>query len=163
MPEQAGLPQGAPDLIEPLVGFRNWRVEGDALASPYTPVVWREAVMCARCLHGGGHRAPHPSCGCGLSAYREPQTRFATVNFRGVCGIVSLWGRVQAHTDHVRAEYARIEALALYAGWSGRQRSAVTSIARQLGADLVDLWEQRGAADAYGTALRPLPASAIVP
>lgn len=87
----------------------------------------------------------------------------ATVDFRGVSGIVSLWGRLQAHRDHVRAEYARVEALALYAGWSGRQRAAVTSIARQLGADLVDLWEQRNAADAYGTALRPLSGSATVP
>ena len=163
MPEQAGPSHRAPDLIEPLVGFRNWLVEGDALVSPYTPVVWREAVMCARCLGGGGHRAPHPSCGCGLSAYREPQARFATVNFRGVSGIVSLWGRVQAHADHVRAEYARVEALALYSGWSGRQRAAVTSIARELDADLVDLWEQRDAADAYGTALRPPSGSAIAP
>jgi hypothetical protein len=163
MTESTELAEGAPDLIEPLVGFRSWRVERGALVSTYTPVVWREAVMCAQCLAGRGHRAPHPSCGCGLSAYREPPTRFATVDFRGVSGIVSLWGRLQAHRDHVRAEYARVEALALYAGWSGRQRAAVTSIARQLGADLVDLWGQRKAADAYGTALRPLSGSATVP
>jgi hypothetical protein len=163
MTEPTGLAADVPDLIEPLVGYRNWRVQRGALVSLYTPVVWREAVMCARCLAGRAHRAPHPSCACGLSAYREPQTRFATVDFRGASGIVSLWGRVQAHSDHVRAEYARVEALALYEGWSGRQRSAVTSIARELGADLVDLSEQRDAADAYGTALRPPSGSAIVP
>jgi hypothetical protein len=161
MPEQAGLPERAPDLIEPIVGFRNWRLEGEALVSPYTPVVWREAVMCARCLRGGGHRAPHQSCGCGLSAYRVPQRRFATVDFRGVSGIVSLWGRVQVHSDHIRAEYARIEALALYAGWSERQRAAVTSIARALDVDLVDLQQQREAAPSYGTPLEAAPGSAF--
>jgi hypothetical protein len=163
MPEPSRLPEPAPDLIEPLVGFRNWRVDGDVLVSPYTPVAWREAVMCARCLDDGHHRAPHPSCGCGLSAYREPQTRFATVDFRGVSGIVSLWGHVEAHADHVRAEYARVEALALYTGWSERQRTAVRSIASDLGADLVDLWGLREAASAYGVPLSVAPGAALAP
>jgi hypothetical protein len=162
MPDPHGEAEGAPDFIEPLVGFRNWRVDGDLLVSPYTPVVWREAVMCASCL-GEGHRAPHPSCGCGLSAYREPQTRFATTDFRGVSGIVSLWGRVEVHADHVRAEYARVEALAVYSGWSERHRAAVTSIAAQLGADLVDLWRQREAAGAYGVPLSTAPGAALAP
>lgn len=52
--------------------------------------------------------------GCGQSAYREPQTRFAAVDFRGVSGIVSLRGRVQAHSDQVRAEHARVEAAHAY-------------------------------------------------
>jgi hypothetical protein len=163
MSERSGPPEHAPDLIEPLVGFRNWRVDGDALVSPYTPVAWREAVMCARCLADGHHRAPHPSCGCGLSAYREPQTRFAIVDFRGVCGIVSLWGHVEAHADHVRAEYARVEALALYRGWSERQRAAVRAIAGDLRADLVDLWGQREAAAAYGVPLSVVPGAALAP
>jgi hypothetical protein len=159
MTEPTELAEGVPDLIEPLVGFRDWRVERGGLVSKYTPVVWREAVMCARCLAGRGHRAPHPSCGCGVSAYREPQTRFATVDFRGVSGIVSLWGRVQLHTDYVRAEYARIEALAVYAGWGERQRAAVTSIARELRVDIVDLSEQQEAAHAYGAALEVVSGS----
>jgi hypothetical protein len=163
MTEPPELGDGVPDLIEPLVGFRNWRVDCGALVSPYTPVVWREAIMCARCLAGGEHPVPHPSCGCGLSAYREPQTRFATVDFRGVSGIVSLWGRVQAHRHYVRAQYARVEALALYAGWSRRQRAAVESIAQELEADMVDLSEQRHAADAYGMALQAASGSAIAP
>jgi hypothetical protein len=144
----------APDLIEPVVGFRNWRVIDGALTSPYAGTVWHEALICARCL-GGAHPAPDPDCDCGVSAYHEPQLRFSTVDFRGVSGIVTLWGRVELHPDRMRAEYARVEALALYGRWSARQRSAVTAIARRLGTDLVDLREQAEAAAAYGAAVPP--------
>jgi hypothetical protein len=144
----------APDLIEPIVGFRNWRVVDGALTSPYSGAEWHESLMCARCLVAS-HAAPHPGCDCGVSAYHEPQLRFSTVDFRGVSGIVTLWGRVEVHDDRMRAEFARIEALALYSRWSARQRTAVTTLARQLGVDLVDLREQAEAAAAYGAALPP--------
>jgi hypothetical protein len=144
----------APDLIEPIVGFRNWRVIDGVLTSPYAGSEWHEPLMCGRCLVRG-HPAPQPDCDCGVSAYHEPQLRFSTVDFRGVSGIVTLWGRVEVHEDRMRAEFARIEALALYGRWSARQRGAVTTIARQLGVDLVDVHEQAAAAAAYGAALPP--------
>lgn len=148
----------APDLIEPLVGFRNWRVIDGSLTSPHTGVAWHEPILCARCLsEPERHRAPEPGCDCGVSAYHDPQERFSTVDFRGVSGIVSLWGRVELHDDRVRAEFARVEALATYSRWSGRQRQAVADVAAELGADLVDLHEQADAAELYGAAVAPAP------
>ncbi len=149
----------APDLIEPLVGFRNWRVIDGVLSSPYAPLTWREPVACARCLREA-HRAPAPGCDCGISAYHEPDLRFSSVDFRGVSGIVSVWGQVEVHEDRLRAEYARVEALAMHPRWSNRQRHAVTAVAAELGAELVDLREQGEAARSYGAVVAPalLPA-----
>jgi hypothetical protein len=159
---EAAVPaEHAPDLIEPLVGFRNWRVIDGVLSSPYAPLAWREPVVCARCLREPeSHRAPAPGCDCGISAYHEPDLRFASVDFRGVSGIVSLWGCVEIHDDRMRAEYARVEALAMHPRWSTRMRHAVTAVAAELGAELVDLREQHEAASAYGALAPPalLPA-----
>jgi hypothetical protein len=150
----------APDLIEPVAAFRNWRVIDGALTSPYSGTTWDEPVLCARCLRFPDHAAPDPSCDCGVSAYHEPQGRFATVDFRGVSGIVTLWGRVEVHADRLRAEFARVEALAVYSRWSERQRTAVSEVAAELGVDTVDLREQADAALHYGSRVTPalLPA-----
>jgi hypothetical protein len=146
----------APDLIEPVLGFRNWRVVDGVLTSPYANVAWHEALLCARCLSSdGAHEAPFPGCDCGVSAYHEPQLRFSKLDFRGVSGIVTLWGRVEVHSDRMRAEFARIEALTTYSRWSARQRHAVAAIAAQLGVDLVDVHEQEEAAAGYGAVLPP--------
>ena len=144
----------APDLIEAVVGFRNWRLIDGALTSPNTGVAWHEPLLCARCLREPeSHEAPHPGCDCGVSAYHEPQTRFSTVDFRGVSGIVTMWGRIEVHEDRMRAEFARVEALATYRHWSAGHRHAVAAVAGRLGADLVDLYEQHEAAAAYGTSV----------
>jgi hypothetical protein len=159
--EATPLPPAAPDLIEPLVGFRNWRVIDGVLTSPHSGVAWHEPLLCARCLAGddSAHPAPDPHCDCGVSAYHEPQLQFSAVDFRGVSGIVTLWGRVEVHADRMRAEFARVEALAVYGLWSPRQRHAVSTVAARLGVDLVDLDEQAAAAADYGV----LAAPALVP
>jgi hypothetical protein len=92
-----------------------------------------------------------------VSAYNDPQLRFSAVDFRGVSGIVTLWGRVEVHADRVRAEFARIEALALYDRWSNRQRTEVEATAARLGVDLIDLHAQADAAALYGAVLTPEP------
>jgi hypothetical protein len=146
----------APDLIEPVVGFRNWHLIDGVLTSPYSGVAWDEPLLCARCLSSPvAHIAPDPDCDCGVSAYHEPQLHFSTVDFRGVSGIVTLWGRVEVHPDRIRGEFARVEALATYSRWSHRQRTAVEAVAAQLGVDLVDLNDQAEAAIAYGASLPP--------
>jgi hypothetical protein len=149
----------APDLIEPIVGFRNWRLMDGVLASPHSGVPWHEPVLCARCLRFD-HRAPEHDCDCGVSAYHEPQLRFSTVDFRGVSGIVTLWGRVEVHADWMRAEFARVEALAVYSRWSRRQLDAVAAAAAELGVATLDLHEQADAARDYGAGITPalLPA-----
>jgi hypothetical protein len=160
LPESAGLQP--PDLIEPVVAFRSWRVVDGALRSVYLPQFWTEREVTATCMGSEapdehaprtappGHRAPDRGCTCGVYAYYEPDKNFPTVDYRGVIGIVSLWGTIELHEDGMRAEHARVEALALYSRWSTRQIEAVRELARELGVDLVDLDEIEDAARRYG-------------
>ena len=157
----------APDLIEPVVGFRNWRIlRAGELSSPYFPVPWSEPVMRAECrrwrtpeaLVDTPHAAPQPECGCGIRAYHTPTGEFSKVDYRGVSGIVTVWGRIEIGADEMRAELARVEALAVYSRWSRRQRDAVQEVAANLGAELVDLRELGAAAASYGA---PPPASLL--
>ena len=161
----------APDLIEPVVGFRNWRIlrtdpAPGELSSPYFPVVWSEPVMRAECrrwrtpeaLLDTPHAAPQPECGCGIRAYHTPTGDFSKVDYRAVSGIVTVWGRIEIGADEMRAEMARFEALAVYSRWSRGQRDAVQKVAANLGADLVELHELGAAAASYGA---PPPASLL--
>jgi hypothetical protein len=161
----------APDLIEPVVGFRNWRIlrTGPArgeLSSPYFPVTWSEPVMRAECrrwrtpeaLLDTPHAAPQPECGCGICAYHAPTGEFSKVDYRAVSGVVTVWGRIEIGADEMRAELARVEALAMYSRWSRRQRDAVQEVAANLGVELVDLRELGAAAASYGA---PPPASLL--
>jgi hypothetical protein len=161
----------APDLIEPVVGFRNWRIlrtgpmRGE-LSSLHVPVTWSEPVMRAECrrwrtpeaLLDTPHAAPDPQCGCGIRAYHRPTGEFSKVDYRGVSGVVTVWGRIEVGADEMRAELARVEALAVYSQWSRRQRDAVQEVAANLGAELVDLRELGAAAASYGA---PPPASLL--
>ena len=162
------LEAGAPDLIEPIVGFRNWRIfrngprDGE-LSSPYLPVAWTARVHRAECrrqrsaeeLLQDTHRAPSPGCGCGIRAYHAPTGHFSKVDFRAVSGIVTVWGAIQVDGEEMRAEVARVEALALYHRWNRTQLEAVRAIADELGTDLVDLRELGTAAKRYGQGVPP--------
>ena len=151
-----------PDLIEPVVAFRSWRVVDGALRSVYLPFFWTERDVEATCMgHEApdsnaprsappGHHAPDRGCTCGVYAYYEPDMNFSTVDHRGVIGIVSLWGTIELHDDGMRAQHARVEALALYSRWTTRQIDAVREVARDLGVDLVDLDDIADAARRYG-------------
>ena len=156
------------DLAESVVGFRTWRVVDGRLWSPYIPRSWDERVMRAECYRGSGalievsapldhapDAAPHPDCRCGIYAYHLPPPRFSSVDHRGVTGIVSAWGRLEAHADGVRAEMARIEALAVSAQWSDRQRWAALELAERLDIDLVEDVELQAVAARYGPPLAP--------
>ena len=161
----------APDLIEPIVGFRNWRIyrTGPAtgeLSSPYFPVPWRERVVRAECrrwrtpeeLLEAAHTAPDAACGCGIRAYHAPLDDFSKVDYQAVSGIVTVWGRIEIAPDEMRAERARVEALAVYHRWSRRQAEAVRATAAALGVDVVDLRDLGAAAAGYGA---PPPATLL--
>jgi hypothetical protein len=169
LPAQGGAE--APDLIEPIVGFRNWRVyrTGPAsgeLSSPFFPVPWRGRVVRAECrrwrtpeeLLESSHTAPDAGCGCGIRAYHSPPDGFSKVDYQAVTGIVTVWGRIEIGAEEMRAERARVEALALYHRWSRRQTEAVRATAANLGVDLVDLRELSAAAAGYGA---PPPAALL--
>jgi hypothetical protein len=155
----------APDLIEPVVGFRDWRVVDGQLASRHLPMMWTDGTAHAECYPTGGyefaseldpepHAAPGATCSCGIYAWHRPQGEFSIIDVRGVSGIVTLWGTLQAYAEGMRAEYARIEALGVYSRWTAGKKTVVAGIAAKLGADLVDLDALGAAAREYGT---PLP------
>lgn len=165
---------GAPDLVEPVVAFRAWRVVGERLLSPNIPVRWEGRVLHAACHpvgkrimlgHQGWvaaeHASPHPECQCGIYAYHRPGRRNWFGEFDWVEGIVTVWGRIEAHHDGLRAEHARIEAFVV-PGHDARDREPVVRrIAARLGADLVERPQLDRAASRYGAPLPPglLPAA----
>ena len=152
----------APDLAEPVVAFRAWRVVDGDLLSPYIPCRWDGPVMHAECfpanralLFGRGwlaepHTPPHPECRCGIYAYHRPGTQPYYGEFQWVDGIVTVWGRIESHRVGLRGEHARVGALA---GRRGAEASA-----QRLGVDVVERDEVEAAALSYGA---PLPASLV--
>ncbi|HEX4717382.1 MAG TPA: hypothetical protein VH300_02560 [Thermoleophilaceae bacterium] len=159
----------APDLIEPVVGFRDWRVVDGQLSSRHLPMMWTEPTAHAECYPIGGyefaseldpqpHTAPGVGCSCGIYAWHQPQGEFAIVDVRGVSGIVTLWGTLQAYADGVRAEYARVEALGVYSLWTKAKKELVTEIAASLGADVVDHDRLSEVSRDYG---QPVPAELL--
>lgn len=149
----------APDLIEPVVAFRKWRVVDGRLRSLYEPVFWLDAMQQAECRapHRGypPHDAPQTGCTCGIYASHEPDYEFPTIDFRGVSGIVTAWGNIEVHAEGFRAQFVQVEALSLYERWSDRQAEAVRTAAEELGLDLVDLYDLEAAVARYGARLDP--------
>lgn len=151
------------------IGFRIWRLVDGDLLSPFRDEPWDQPVVRAVCPlsrdavgPGSGafatpHRAPHEACRCGIHVSDTPNVAFSHVDFRGVTGIVSVWGAIVREPEGARAEYARVAALGMYAHWTTRQKRAVREAAQRLEADVVDLAALREAASRYGS---PLPARA---
>jgi hypothetical protein len=160
----------APDLVEPVIGFRKWRVTGDHLTSPYIPLRWDSRVAHARCfpanrslVFGDGwleepHDAPHPECQCGIYAYHRPPERGPIPDRGRTFGIVSLWGRIEVHADGVRAEHAEIVALAYCRELGSGHHDEIAAIARQLGVPLVEHRELARVAPEFGS---PVPESLL--
>lgn len=154
----------APDLVTPVVAYRAWKVVGDRLLSPNIPVRWEGRVMHAECLPvqrrimkgapegwlAEDHVSPHPACQCGIYAYHEPGRRNWFGEFDWVEGIVTVWGRLEAHADGLRAEHARIEAIIRRTELPTAER-----IATRLGCDVVDRADVTETSRRYGAPLPP--------
>lgn len=123
-----------PDLIDPVIGFRQWRIEGNRLRSPYCAVTWEQPELAASCpldTHEPG-ATPDASCTCGIYAYYEPCPRTASAGMRDlVSGAVVLWGGIELHGNGMRAAHCRIVALALPL-LSARKRRATVAAASAL-------------------------------
>jgi hypothetical protein len=155
----------APDLAAPVVGFRAWRVVGDRLMSPYIPCRWEGRVLHATCYdanrvlqRGRGwlsvpHASPHPACQCGIYAYHRPGTQGYYGEWLWTEGVLSAWGRIEAHADGLRAEHGRVEALARPPRNDPERRFAVDAVAERLGVETVPREELAAVADALGGAL----------
>jgi hypothetical protein len=124
----------APDLIEPVIGFRQWRLTDDGLSSLTCDVPWPEATLVARCPSGGhaGEPPPGAGCSCGIYAWYTPSPRTASAGTHDyVAGAVVLWGALELHATGMRAERCRIVALALpLSRWGKRER--LWRVARRL-------------------------------
>src|SRR5436190_4553404 len=61
----------APDLIEPVLGFRAWMVAAGGELRPMgmRSGAWTPGVVTAVCAEGRPHAAPDTDCSCGLYAY----------------------------------------------------------------------------------------------
>jgi hypothetical protein len=153
--------QAAPDLIEPVIGYRQWRLRGDALWSVYLDMPWCRGVNTARCASAAGDHdeaAPAHACTCGIYAWYRPCPRLGSAAPHLVAGAVVLWGAMELHPTGMRAEHAMVVGLALPLT-SGAKRRRVTAAASALEVPAVPARQLAAAALACG---RPLP-RALVP
>ena len=146
----------APDLVVPLVGFRQWRLTAEALTSVYDGAPWLEGRITARC--DGGHSptdVPAKDCSCGVYAYYDPCPRTASATTPDLIGgAVVVWGRIEAHAYGMRGKHARIVALELPLS-RGRKRRAVIEAAELLGVPAVPHRSLKAVALEHGEVLRP--------
>lgn len=145
----------APDLVDPIVGFRQWRLADGVLKSMFIASEWRDAEQHARCYVGNHDPAnvPAKACSCGIYAYYDLVPRTASAGTRElVGGVVVLWGRVELHVTGMRAEHALLVALELPLT-RGRKFREVMQAAESLGVDAVTHRKLKGAASDHG---RPL-------
>jgi len=164
------LSTAAPDLVEPVVGFREWLIVRGHLTSPYIPLRWEHRTARAGCFpanrnpqFGRGwlaepHAAPHAHCKCGIYALYRPRAATPFPDADRVSGLVTVWGRIEAHSDGMRAEHARVEALALGVGERRGNEPALKTIAARLGLELVEWDDLPALAASRGS---PLPEELI--
>ena len=139
----------APDLAAEVVAFRSWRLAGERLMSPFIPCRWQDRTMHAACFDAnrgltravgwldGPHESPHEACQCGIYAYYTPGPRSWFGEAYWCEGVVSAWGRLVVHNDGLRAEHARVEALAVPAGLRRFGAAHVGRAAAALGVPVV--------------------------
>jgi hypothetical protein len=148
------MTDGAPDLIEPLTGFRSWWLKGGHLESLAWDEQWDEPVKHAVCRQGEdsdftdpppSHEAPGPDCDCGIYALHAPGV--VSPEPGKVWGIVALWGQILVYGKGMRAQHACIKALAPADPAYSR---AVRQIARRLGVNVVTVAELAEASARYG-------------
>ncbi|HXS43430.1 MAG TPA: hypothetical protein VN751_02295 [Solirubrobacteraceae bacterium] len=146
----------APDLIRPIVAFRQWRLRDDGLWSLRADEHWGRGVLTARCRAAVPHAGPAPQngCTCGFYAWYVPRPRTSVALTADlVNGAVAMWGAVELHAHGLRAERAMVVALALPL-LPGPKRDRVRAAARALEAEAVPARRLRKAALAHG---EPVP------
>lgn len=113
-----------PDLAEPIMGWRAWRVcasdhyirEGQThLESPDQNTRWPASapLQAQWCTH---HQTEtdRAGCHCGINAYRtreQMEASMYTLSHGTVWGRVALWGEVREYEGGYRAEFAQIAEL----------------------------------------------------
>jgi hypothetical protein len=146
----------APDLVVPIVGYRQWRMTPDGLTSMYDGSGWLQAQMTALCDRGHSPaEVPAKDCSCGVYAYYDPCPRTASAATPDLIGgAVVVWGRIEAHAYGLRGKHARIVALELPLS-RGRKRRAVVEVAELLGVAAVPHRALKTVALEHGAVLQP--------
>jgi hypothetical protein len=153
-PRRAGL---APDLIQPVVGYRLWRLGTDGLWSPYVEDRWTQGVHTAVCraqapVHADA--SPGHDCTCGIYAWYDPCPILGWAATRHlVAGAVALWGEIELHPFGMRARHATVVAL-VAPPWPRTKRRRLTDVARDLDVDAVPARRLRTEALRHGA---PVP------
>jgi hypothetical protein len=152
---------GAPDLVRPVVAFRQWRLTDDGLWSLRADEHWVRGALTAHCSAPVPHAGPAPQngCTCGFYAWYVPRPRTAAAGTADlVNGAVTMWGLVELHAHGLRAQHAMVVALALPLT-RGPKRRRVQAIARALEVEAVPARRLVGAALEHGDvipkAMRP--------
>lgn len=147
----------APDLVRPVIGFRQWRVSDRALLSITCDERWPRPTLTARCRSNDHPREVPPAsgCSCGIYAWYELCPRTASLATRDyVAGAVVLWGAIELHATGMRAQHCRVVAFALpVSRWGKHDR--VLDMAGCLGIPAVRHREVRRIAREHGD---PVPA-----
>jgi hypothetical protein len=145
---------GVPDLPNPILGWRTWRVGRRAqrradLIAPLAGLTWpARQPMIAAC--GTAHAPPGDRCRCGLYAVTDPGTLEWGPSDHEVLGVVALWGQVLEGTRGWRASHGYPRFVLTGPAVPGEQRAALArrygvpvhrsdlpprALASQLGAD----------------------------
>jgi hypothetical protein len=155
----------APDLFQPVIGFRQWRMAENGLLSITGNEIWCTPTLHAQCRAGSHPQEPAPAsaCSCGVHAWYEPCPRTASApTWDYIAGAVVLWGAIELHVQGMRAQHCRIVALALpLSRWGKRDRAI--DVAERLGIPAVRHRDLSAIAKKHGApvpaALRPPPGS----
>jgi hypothetical protein len=155
----------APDFVEPIVGYRAWRLDRDALvpwsAGRAGAGAWTPGVNQATCLHTGAHPSQSPpvaDCSCGLYALADPRDERLRPSYEAV-GAVVAWGDVEVHATGFRAQYAAIVALGLPDDAELGHLTRLREAARRYGVPAVPIAGLAAAALEYG---RPIAFESIL-
>jgi hypothetical protein len=119
----------APDLVDAVIGFRQWRLRGSELWSYRATERWERGVQTAHCSDGT-HSDPAPAngCTCGIYAWYRPVARGASATTPDlVAGAVALWGLIELHAHGMRAQHAMVVALALPLSWGTKRRRIIAA------------------------------------
>jgi len=111
-----------PAGVDPLLGWRLWRVRDGVLVSWGVRHEWQPGINQAVCL-GSRHCAASPGegCSCGFWALHSPlrcirYARDTITDRNSALGLVRAWGQVALHgTEGFRAEYA--SPVCLFSDW----------------------------------------------
>lgn len=142
----------APDLIEAVIGFRQWRMDAPGvLRSLHTAEVWAGPELRASC--DAGHEVPGTACSCGIYAWYRQCPRTGSAGTRDlVAGAVALWGEIELHATGMRAEHCRIVAFALPLS-RGEKRRRLIATAERFGVPAVPHRALHRVAERYGASV----------